>query len=73
MIEEQAPDLVAICTKGDNHAEFAEAVSGVRMRCLKQAIACSMNTLSYLVAIPGYLSSRVSVPRVGRDIYVWRL
>ena len=44
MIEEQAPDLVVICIKGDNHAELAiaVAVSGVRMIYLEKAIACSM-------------------------------
>lgn len=44
MIDEQAPDLVAICTKAENHAELAVAVaeSGVKMIFLEKAIACSM-------------------------------
>lgn len=44
MIEEQAPDAVAICTKGENHAKLATAVAnaGVKMIYLEKAIACSM-------------------------------
>ncbi len=44
MIDEQSPDLIAICTKGGNHAELAVAVAeaGVKMIYLEKAIACSM-------------------------------
>lgn len=44
MIEAETPDLVAICTKGENHAELAVAVAeaGVKMIYLEKAIACSM-------------------------------
>ena len=44
MIEEQPPDLVAICTKGDNHAELVTTVaaSGVRMIYLEKVIARPM-------------------------------
>jgi predicted dehydrogenase len=52
MIEEQAPDLVAICTKGENHAELATAVAdfGVKMIYLEKAIACSMTEADQVLA-----------------------
>ena len=45
MIEQEEPDIVAICTKGELHAEMAVQVaeSGVKMIYLEKAIACSMN------------------------------
>ena len=50
----QAPDLVAIGTKADNHSDIAEAVvvSGVRVIYLKKAIACSLDKLPYLLGDP---------------------
>jgi len=44
MIRQEAPDLVAICTRGDSHAELAVAVAdlGVPMIYLEKAMACSM-------------------------------
>ena len=44
MIRKEQPDLVAICTKADNHAELAVAVAdlGVPMIYLEKAMACSM-------------------------------
>lgn len=44
MIRREQPDLVAICTRGENHAELAVAVAnlGVPMMYLEKAMACSM-------------------------------
>ena len=44
MIDKEDPDLVAICTKGDVHAEMAVAVADkkVPMIYLEKAMACSM-------------------------------
>jgi len=44
MIEKEKPDLVAVCTKGENHAELGAAVAelGVPMLYLEKAMACSM-------------------------------
>ncbi len=44
MIRTEKPDMVAICTKGENHSELAVAVAeaGVRMIYLEKAMACSM-------------------------------
>ncbi len=45
MIRQEAPDLVAICTRAENHAELALGVAetgGVRMVFLEKAMACSM-------------------------------
>ena len=44
MIEKEQPDLVAICTKGENHAELTIAVAktGVPMIFCEKAMACSM-------------------------------
>ena len=44
MIEQERPDMVAICTKAENHAELACAVAdaGVPMVYLEKAMACSM-------------------------------
>ena len=44
MIERERPDMVAICTKGDNHAELTVGVAdaGVPMVYLEKAMACSM-------------------------------
>ena len=44
MIVQEEPDIVAICTKGELHAEMAVRVaeSGVKMIYLEKAIACSM-------------------------------
>ena len=44
MIERERPDMVAICTKADNHAELMSAVAdaGVPMVYLEKAMACSM-------------------------------
>ena len=44
MIRQEAPDLVAICTKAENHAELALGVAaeGVQMVYLEKAMACSM-------------------------------
>ncbi len=44
MIRQEAPDLVAICTRAGNHADLAEAVaeSGVPLIYLEKAMACSM-------------------------------
>lgn len=44
MIEEEQPDIVTICTKGENHAELAVGVAdaGVPMMYLEKAMACSM-------------------------------
>ncbi|MBM3497913.1 MAG: Gfo/Idh/MocA family oxidoreductase, partial [Armatimonadetes bacterium] len=44
MIRREAPDLVAICTRAENHADLAEAVadSGTPMIYLEKAMACSM-------------------------------
>jgi predicted dehydrogenase len=44
MIRQEGLDLVAICTKGENHAELAVAVAeaGVPMIYLEKAMACSM-------------------------------
>jgi predicted dehydrogenase len=44
MIAQEKPDLVAICTKAENHAELATAVAevGVPMVYLEKAMACSM-------------------------------
>ncbi|NOZ23880.1 MAG: Gfo/Idh/MocA family oxidoreductase [Planctomycetes bacterium] len=44
MIEKEQPDLVAICTKGDLHAEMIVAVAGagVKMIFCEKAIACSL-------------------------------
>ncbi|MDA0711933.1 MAG: Gfo/Idh/MocA family oxidoreductase, partial [bacterium] len=45
MIEKEKPDLVAVCTKGENHAQLGVAVAqlGVPMLYLEKAIACSMS------------------------------
>ncbi|MHB8996728.1 MAG: Gfo/Idh/MocA family protein [Armatimonadota bacterium] len=45
MIEQERPDMVAICTKGVNHAELGIAVTemGVPMLYLEKAMACSMS------------------------------
>lgn len=44
MIRQERPDLVAVCTKGENHAQLAVAVAeaGVPMMYLEKAMACSM-------------------------------
>lgn len=45
MIRQEAPDLVAICTRAENHAELAVGVAeagGVSMVFLEKAMACSM-------------------------------
>ena len=44
MIRQEAPDLVAICTRAENHADLAAAVAeaGVPMVYLEKAMACSM-------------------------------
>jgi len=44
MIEKEQPDLVAICTKGENHAELTVQVAGmgVPMIFCEKAMACSM-------------------------------
>ena len=44
MIEKEKPDMVAICTKGELHAEMAVRVAeaGVPMIYLEKAMACSM-------------------------------
>ena len=44
MIAQERPDLVAICTRAENHAELATAVAeaGVPMIYLEKAMACSM-------------------------------
>ena len=44
MLRQERPDLVAICTKGDTHAELAVAVAeaGAPMMYLEKAMACSM-------------------------------
>ena len=44
MIAKETPDVVAICTKGDIHAEMAIRVAeaGVPMIYLEKAMACSM-------------------------------
>lgn len=44
MIAEEEPDLVAICTRGELHAEMAVRVAeaGVHMVYLEKAMACSM-------------------------------
>jgi predicted dehydrogenase len=44
MIEAERPDLVAICTRGELHAEMTVAVAnaGVQMIFCEKAIACSM-------------------------------
>jgi len=44
MIEREQPDLVAICTRGENHAELGIACAelGVPMLYLEKAMACSM-------------------------------
>jgi len=44
MIRQERPDLVAICTKAENHAELAVAVAELRtpMMYLEKAMACSM-------------------------------
>ncbi len=44
MIEKEKPDMVAICTKGELHAEMAIRVAeaGVPMIYLEKAMACSM-------------------------------
>ncbi|HGE69992.1 TPA: Gfo/Idh/MocA family oxidoreductase, partial [Candidatus Poribacteria bacterium] len=51
MIEKEKPDLVAICTKGDLHAEMGIKVasSGVPMIYLEKAIACSMKEADMLL------------------------
>lgn len=44
MIKKEEPDLVAVCTKGENHAELGVAVAelGVPMLYLEKAMSCSM-------------------------------
>jgi predicted dehydrogenase len=44
MVAQERPDLVAICTKAENHAELATAIAdaGVPMIYLEKAMACSM-------------------------------
>ncbi|MBM3278221.1 MAG: Gfo/Idh/MocA family oxidoreductase [Candidatus Handelsmanbacteria bacterium] len=45
MIRQEVPDLVAICTRAENHAELALGVAeagGVSMVFLEKAMACSM-------------------------------
>lgn len=44
MIESEKPDLVAVCTRGENHAELGAAVAdlGVPMLYLEKAMGCSM-------------------------------
>ena len=44
MIAQERPDMVAICTRGENHAELGLAVAemGVPMLYLEKAMACSM-------------------------------
>ena len=44
MIEKEKPDLVAVCTKGDVHAEMGVKVAemGVPMIYMEKAMACSM-------------------------------
>jgi predicted dehydrogenase len=51
MIDKEKPDLVAICTKGDLHAEMGAKVAeaGVPMIYLEKAIACSMKEADMLL------------------------
>ena len=44
MIAQEEPDLVAVCTRGELHAEMAVRVAeaGVPMLYLEKAMACSM-------------------------------
>jgi len=51
MIEKEKPDLVAICTKGELHAEMGTRVAeaGVPMIFLEKAIACSMKEADMLL------------------------
>lgn len=52
MLAKEAPDLVAICTKAENHAELTVAVAetGVRMIFCEKAIACSMKEADAVLA-----------------------
>ena len=51
MIEQEQPDLVAICTRADVHAELGARVAeaGVPMIYLEKAIACSMREADALL------------------------
>lgn len=51
MIDKEKPDLVAICTRGELHAEMGTRVaeSGVPMIYLEKAIACSMKEADMLL------------------------
>ena len=44
MIEQEKPDLVAVCTRGETHAEIGVAVAemGAPMMYMEKAMACSM-------------------------------
>jgi predicted dehydrogenase len=52
MIRQEAPDLVAICTRAENHAELALGVAeeGVGMVFLEKAMACSMREADAILA-----------------------
>ncbi len=51
MIDNEKPDIVAICTKGELHAEMGTCVAekGVPMIYLEKAIACSMKEADMLL------------------------
>ena len=51
MIDKEKPDLVAICTRGELHAEMGTRVAeaGVPMIYLEKAIACSMREADMLL------------------------
>jgi predicted dehydrogenase len=55
MIRQEAPDLVAICTRAENHAELALGVAeeGVGMVFLEKAMACSMREADAIRAAYG--------------------
>ena len=52
MIEQEQPDMAAICTKGELHAEMAIRVAeaGVPMVYLEKAMACSMKEADLVLA-----------------------
>jgi predicted dehydrogenase len=53
MIRQEAPELVAICTRAENHAELALGVAeeGVGMVFLEKAMACSMRQADALLRV----------------------
>ena len=68
MIEQERPDMVAICTKAENHAELACAVAdaGVPMVYLEKAMACSMVEADQVKEAVDRAGTLVNTGEIGR-------